>query len=171
LLLAHLDIRSSSGNSVSYSGGGSGTGRNNADRGINDFNFSDVPFSGASSTLLHIPAVAAPIAIGYNLTGGKCKGFYSTTNLSFSKDIYPILFLEKLQCGMIQQSRQRTIRQLLKQQLFTRKIKRERLFLIRKLRSQLFFRKQTETSDVVKLPAETIRVIYPRRLVLERLRI
>ena len=66
-------FQTASGNTVSYAGGGSGVGRNNADRGINDFDFSDVPFTGASSTLLHIPAVAAPIAIGYNLTAGSAK--------------------------------------------------------------------------------------------------
>jgi phosphate transport system substrate-binding protein len=66
-------FQTASGNTVSYAGGGSGTGRNNADRGINDFNFSDVPFTGASSTLLHIPAVAAPIGIGYNLNNGSAK--------------------------------------------------------------------------------------------------
>lgn len=55
----------------SYPGGGSGTGRKNADAGINDFNFSDASYVPAKATVIHIPVVAAPIAIAYNLPGGR----------------------------------------------------------------------------------------------------
>lgn len=64
--------QTSSGNTLgSYPAGGSGTGRKNADAGINDFNFSDASYVPAKSTVIHIPVVAAPIAIAYNLIGKK----------------------------------------------------------------------------------------------------
>lgn len=60
--------QSASGNTLgSYPGGGSGTGRKNADAGIGDFNFSDATYTPAKSSIVHIPVVAAPIAIAYNL--------------------------------------------------------------------------------------------------------
>jgi phosphate transport system substrate-binding protein len=84
-------FQTATGNTVSYAGGGSGVGRNNADRGINDFDFSDVPFTGASSTLLHIPAVAAPIGIGYNLTAGSAKSA-TQPQLYFSQKVLSDIF-------------------------------------------------------------------------------
>lgn len=60
-----------------YPGGGSGAGIKNAIAGINDYNFADYP-SGvgvnsypayANTKIVQIPAVAAPIAIAYNLGG------------------------------------------------------------------------------------------------------
>ena len=69
--------QTSTGNTLgSYPAGGSGTGRKNTDAGIGDFNFSDATYVSAKSTVIHIPVVAAPIAIAYNLTGKK------TLNLS-----------------------------------------------------------------------------------------
>lgn len=63
--------QNSSGNTVTYGGGGSGTGRSNADKGVGDFNFSDATYTPAKSTILHIPVVAAPVAIAYNLSSTK----------------------------------------------------------------------------------------------------
>jgi phosphate transport system substrate-binding protein len=59
----------SSGNAYTYSGGGSGAGRSASDKGIGDFNFSDTPHTAATrlATVIHIPVIAAPIAIMYNL--------------------------------------------------------------------------------------------------------
>lgn len=63
-----------------YPAGGSGTGIKNAIAGINDYNFADYP-SGvgvaaypayANTNIVQVPAVAAPIAIAYNL-GGRSK--------------------------------------------------------------------------------------------------
>ena len=51
----------------SYPGNGSGTGRGNSDKGLGDFNFTDAIHTTAKATVLHIPVVAAPIAITYNL--------------------------------------------------------------------------------------------------------
>ncbi len=64
--------QTASGNTFgSYPGGGSGTGRKNADAGINDFNFSDASYTPAKSTVIHIPVVAAPLAIAYNLPANR----------------------------------------------------------------------------------------------------
>ena len=53
------------GNSYTYTGGGSGAGRAASDKGINDFNFSDTPHLAASrlASVIHIPVIAAPIAV------------------------------------------------------------------------------------------------------------
>lgn len=69
---------STTGNSFTYTGGGSGAGRSASDKGINDFNFSDTPHTAASrlATVIHVPVVAAPIAVMYRLNTKK------TVNLS-----------------------------------------------------------------------------------------
>lgn len=58
-----------SGNTYTYTGGGSGAGRTASDKGINDFNFSDTPHTAASrlATVIHVPVIAAPIAVMYKL--------------------------------------------------------------------------------------------------------
>ena len=57
------------GHSFTYGGGGSGTGRGNSDKGIGDVNFSDTPHTAATrvASVIHIPVVAAPVAVMYNL--------------------------------------------------------------------------------------------------------
>ena len=57
------------GHSFTYGGGGSGTGRTNSDKGVGDVNFSDTPHTATTrvSTVIHIPVVAAPVAVMYNL--------------------------------------------------------------------------------------------------------
>ena len=67
-----------SGNSFTYGAGGSGAGRSASDKGIGDINFSDTPHTGASrlDTVIHIPIIAAPIAVMYRLNTTK------TLNLS-----------------------------------------------------------------------------------------
>jgi phosphate transport system substrate-binding protein len=55
----------------SYGANGSGTGRTNSDKGIGDFNFTDAIHTTAKAGVVHIPVVAAPIAITYNLLGRK----------------------------------------------------------------------------------------------------
>lgn len=59
----------SSGNTYTYTGGGSGAGRTASDKGINDFNFSDTPHTAATrlATVIHVPVIAAPIAVMYKL--------------------------------------------------------------------------------------------------------
>lgn len=63
--------QSATGNTATYGSGGSGTGRSNADKGVGDFNFSDATYVPAKSTILHIPVIAAPIAVAYNLNSTK----------------------------------------------------------------------------------------------------
>jgi len=57
------------GHSFTYGGGGSGTGRTNSDKGVGDVNFSDTPHTASTrvSSVIHIPVVAAPVAVMYNL--------------------------------------------------------------------------------------------------------
>jgi len=57
------------GHSFTYGGGGSGTGRGNSDKGIGDINFSDTAHKATTkvATVIHVPVVAAPIAVLYNL--------------------------------------------------------------------------------------------------------
>jgi phosphate transport system substrate-binding protein len=52
-----------------YGLGGSGTGRGNSDKGVGDINFSDTAHKAATrvATVIHVPVVAAPIAVLYNL--------------------------------------------------------------------------------------------------------
>ena len=74
------------GNSFTYTGGGSGAGRAASDKGITDFNFSDTPHTGSSrlATVIHIPVIAAPIAIMYHL--------YTTRTLNFSPSTIAKIF-------------------------------------------------------------------------------
>ena len=57
------------GLSVNYASSSSGTGRNNSDAGIGDFNFSDTPHTAATkkATVIHVPALAGAIGVMYNL--------------------------------------------------------------------------------------------------------
>lgn len=64
---------SATGNTYTYSGGGSGAGRSASDKGIGDFNFSDTPHTAATrlATVIHVPVIAAPIAVMYNLNSSQ----------------------------------------------------------------------------------------------------
>ncbi|MEI9907816.1 MAG: substrate-binding domain-containing protein [Actinomycetota bacterium] len=107
---------SATGNSYTYTGGGSGAGRTASDKGIGDFNFSDTPHTASSKlpSVIHIPVVAAPIAVMYNLNIKK------VLNLSpFNCCRY--LRWAKSQCGMTQQFLLTTIVQF--RPLPTRKIR------------------------------------------------
>ena len=57
------------GHSFTYGGGGSGTGRGNSDKGIGDVNFSDTAHTASTrgASVIHVPVVAAPVAVMYNL--------------------------------------------------------------------------------------------------------
>jgi phosphate transport system substrate-binding protein len=58
---------------ISYSGGGSGTGKTAINAGIKDVAFSDSVNTAAPATVFHIPAAVWPIGIGYNLNTPKTK--------------------------------------------------------------------------------------------------
>jgi len=61
------------GNTYTYASSSSGTGQSNSDKSIGDFWMSDGAYTAATrrSTLIHIPLVAAPIAILHNLSSNK----------------------------------------------------------------------------------------------------
>jgi len=64
---------SGSGHTYVYASSSSGTGQANSDKSIGDFWMSDGAYTAATkrSTLIHVPLVAAPIAILHNLPGSK----------------------------------------------------------------------------------------------------
>jgi phosphate transport system substrate-binding protein len=69
------------GHSFTYGGGGSGTGRGNSDKGVGDVNFSDTSHTASTrvASVIHIPVVAAPVAVMYNLPN-KSKGLNLSAN-------------------------------------------------------------------------------------------
>jgi len=154
-------FQNASGNTVSYSGGGSGVGRNNADRGINDFAFSDVPFQGASSTLLHIPAVAAPIAIGYNLTAGSAKSA-TQPQLYFSQSTLSDIFAGKITMwndpAIVAENNKTTSRTVVTTTL--KKDAKGKTVLDKNKKPVKVTTSQTVTEPGFTLPAQPIRVVY-----------
>jgi phosphate transport system substrate-binding protein len=64
-----------------YASSGSGTGRSNSDKSIGDFWFTDAAHTSSSkrSSIIHVPAVAAPIAILHNVPNSKTLQFSAET--------------------------------------------------------------------------------------------
>ena len=69
------------GNLVTYSANGSGAGKTSSDKGIGDFWFSDSAHTASTKkpSIIHIPIVAAPIAVMHNLPGTRQVYLSSTT--------------------------------------------------------------------------------------------
>ncbi len=66
------DYQKATGNTVNYAGGGSGAGRSAFTAGTVDFAFSDAAYGSAESKpadFVHVPDVAFPVAIEYQLAG------------------------------------------------------------------------------------------------------
>ena len=65
---APFAVQSTAGDSYSYASSSSGTGQSNSDKSIGDFWMSDSPYTATTrrATLIHVPLVAAPIAVLYN---------------------------------------------------------------------------------------------------------
>jgi phosphate transport system substrate-binding protein len=61
------------GDNYVYNSLGSGAGRSGIDKGDFDFGWSDTPHLGATApkSMIHLPVVAAPVAIIYNVPGIK----------------------------------------------------------------------------------------------------
>jgi len=74
--------QTSTGNTLTYTTSSSGTGQTNENNGIGDFNFSDSSYTSTKSTVVHIPVVAAPIAVGYNLPNKSQDLYLSQKTLS-----------------------------------------------------------------------------------------
>jgi phosphate transport system substrate-binding protein len=70
-----------SGHSYVYTSTGSGTGKKNSDSKIGDFWFSDSAHTASTKkpSIIHIPIVAAPIAVMHNLPGSRQLYLSSTT--------------------------------------------------------------------------------------------
>ncbi len=64
-----------------YAASGSGAGRSNSDKGVGDFWFTDAPHTSSSkrASIIHVPAVAAPIAILHNVPNSKTLQFSAET--------------------------------------------------------------------------------------------
>jgi phosphate transport system substrate-binding protein len=80
----------STGNIVTYSANGSGAGKTSSDKSIGDFWFSDSAHNASTKrpSVIHIPVVAAPIAVMHNLPGNRQLYLSSTTVAKiFSGDI------------------------------------------------------------------------------------
>ena len=71
----------STGNNVTYSANGSGAGKTSSDNGIGDFWFSDSAHTASTKkpSVIHIPIVAAPIAVMHNLPGSRQLYLSSST--------------------------------------------------------------------------------------------
>lgn len=67
---APFAAQSTAGDSYSYASSSSGTGQSNSDKSIGDFWMSDGAYTASTkrASLIHVPLVAAPIGILYNLT-------------------------------------------------------------------------------------------------------
>jgi len=74
--------QTSTGNTLTYTTSSSGTGQTNENNGIGDFNFSDSSYTSTNPTVVHIPVVAAPIAVGYNLPNQSKDLYLSQKTLS-----------------------------------------------------------------------------------------
>jgi phosphate transport system substrate-binding protein len=71
----------STGNTVTYTPSGSGAGKTASDNGIGDFWFSDSAHTASTKkpSIIHIPIVAAPIAVIHNLPANRQLYLSSTT--------------------------------------------------------------------------------------------
>jgi phosphate transport system substrate-binding protein len=71
----------STGNLVTYTANGSGAGKTSADVGVGDFWFSDSAHTASTKkpSIIHIPIVAAPIAVIHNLPGNRQLYLSSST--------------------------------------------------------------------------------------------
>lgn len=80
-----------SGDSYVYNSLGSGAGRSGIDKGDYDFGWSDTPHTGSTAPagMIHLPVVAAPVAILYNIPGIKGQLHLSPTTLTkiFAREI------------------------------------------------------------------------------------
>jgi phosphate transport system substrate-binding protein len=71
----------STGNTVTYTASGSGAGKTSSDNGIGDFWFSDSAHTASTKkpSVIHIPVVAAPIAVMHSLPGKRQLYLSSST--------------------------------------------------------------------------------------------
>lgn len=142
--------QSSTDNTISYSGGGSGAGRANTDNGIGDLNFSDASYTPASDSVLQIPAVAAPIAISYNQKGIDGQLYLSPKTLS---DIF---------AGKITKWNDPAIKADNAGKASSITYKKDKKGKVVKVNGKPVIASQTKSvaAGATSLPDETIRVVY-----------
>ena len=139
-----------SGHTFTYSASGSGTGRSNSDKGVGDFWFTDAPHTSSSkrSSIIHVPAVAAPIAILHNVPNSK--------TLQFSAETIAKIFAGEITMWndpAIVDDNNRTTTKVIYSKNGDGSIKKN------KAGDPIVLRTQTVTSKVI-LPAKKIQVVY-----------
>ena len=72
---------SATSHTYTYASSGSGKGRSDSDKSLGDFWFTDAPHTSSSkrASVIHVPAVAAPIAILHNVPNSKTLQFSADT--------------------------------------------------------------------------------------------
>jgi phosphate transport system substrate-binding protein len=133
-----------------YASSGSGTGRSNSDKGIGDFWFTDAPHTSSSkrASIIHVPAVAAPIAILHNVPNSK--------TLQFSAETIAKIFAGEITMWndpQIVEDNNRTTTKVIYAKNGDGSLKKN------KAGDPIVLRTQTVTSKVI-LPAKKIQVVY-----------
>jgi phosphate transport system substrate-binding protein len=138
------------GHTYTYSALGSGAGRTNSDKAVGDFWMTDAPHVGSSrrASLIHIPVVAAPIAVLHNVPNSK--------TLQFSADTIAKIFSGKITMWndpAIVDDNNRTTTKVIYSKNSDGSLKKN------KAGDPIVLRTQTVTSKVI-LPAKKIQVVY-----------
>ncbi|MFM1974852.1 MAG: hypothetical protein RL524_839 [Actinomycetota bacterium] len=133
-----------------YASSGSGAGRSNSDKGVGDFWFTDAPHTSSSkrSSIIHVPAVAAPIAILHNVPNSK--------TLQFSAETIAKIFGGEITMWndpAIVADNNRTTTKIIYSKNGDGSLKKN------KAGDPIVLRTQTVTSKVI-LPAKKIQVVY-----------
>ena len=136
--------------SFTYAASGSGAGRSNSDKGVGDFWFTDAPHTSSSkrASIIHVPAVAAPVAILHNVPNSK--------TLQFSADTIAKIFSGKVTMWndpAIVADNNRTTTKIIYSKNSDGSLKKN------KAGDPIVLRTQTVTSKVI-LPAKKIQVVY-----------
>ena len=133
-----------------YAASGSGAGRSNSDKGVGDFWFTDAPHTSSSkrASIIHVPAVAAPIAILHNVPNSK--------TLQFSAETIAKIFAGEITMWndpAIVADNNRTTTKIVYAKNGDGSLKKN------KAGDPIVLRTQTVTSKVI-LPAKKIQVVY-----------
>lgn len=133
-----------------YAASGSGAGRSNSDKGVGDFWFTDAPHTSSSkrASIIHVPAVAAPIAILHNVPNSK--------TLQFSAETIAKIFGGEITMWndpAIVADNNRTTTKIIYSKNGDGSLKKN------KAGDPIVLRTQTVTSKVI-LPAKKIQVVY-----------
>ena len=139
------------GHSFTYGGGGSGTGRTNSDKGVGDVNFSDTAHTASTrvASVIHIPVVAAPVAVMYNLPN-------KSKTLNLSADTLAGIFagtITKWNDPKIVADNNRTVTTVIYRKNADGSVKKDAKG------NPVVLRKDTR-SVYYTLPSQTIKVIY-----------